>query len=676
MSKDTEMDDIENVGIMQGFLEEEEDDLEEEGEGDEENSAASALNRRPNSPEILMNNLRGDMRSVDARREELADLVGYAAAAETPDSVLAMLQPVLAQQGGLGALPQSGPMAQGPQPPMGGPMPPMGGPVPPGGPPMEALVPPGGPPMPPGGITAAPGGPMPPMGGPGGPGAPPMPPIGMKDGGLVQRFQDGSDEEGVTPAEDSNAPSMSVTPEMLEIARAGMTRLLSQQPAAVPDLRQMTKEREKLYGELLGEDKNAQQAQLLFALAQRGLQLAGNVDARGRPLVGSPLSRFATVASDAVGDIGQFISDADKRQSTIRMAALQAAEKEAEQVRAGNIRTIESQRKFFGDVLRSAGRTPTSVFGKGSWEWSIINTPGLLQAYVDGETTPDEDNLIVSAATKLTRPTTEYYTDDQGRVAPRQKPGYSLPFLDAAMAARARLDATGGRRPPATPGTVPASPTTDSPELPSSTPEDSSAAEAGGAPRVQAGGVSAGERAFAEPTLWNAAQSGIGLVPKVTSELARSIPIEAAGEMGRTQQQAASTITKLAPRVTIALRETARLSNAEREDINLYLNLEPRFFENRIGYLNNLVSLGQVLYRIRNDALDKAADRSLSNTVTNEQRFKARDIQAIIDMVGIPPIVSSLDEYRRLPLGAEFLVYSQNKEAWVPDRRKPLPDEQ
>ena len=118
--KDKMMNDIENVGIMQGFLDEaaeKEDELEEE-EGSEEASAARVLNRRPDSPEILMNNLRGDMRSVDARREELADIVGYDAAVESPESVLAMLQPVLAQQGGIGALPQSGPMAQGPQPPM------------------------------------------------------------------------------------------------------------------------------------------------------------------------------------------------------------------------------------------------------------------------------------------------------------------------------------------------------------------------------------------------------------------------------------------------------------------------------------------------------------------------------------------------------------------------------
>jgi hypothetical protein len=98
-------DDIENVGIMQGFMDSMADEGDDEGDDDPE----AMLDRRPDTPEILMNNLRGDMRSVSARRDELADLVGYQAATETPDSVLAMLQPVLAQQGGggIGALPQS-----------------------------------------------------------------------------------------------------------------------------------------------------------------------------------------------------------------------------------------------------------------------------------------------------------------------------------------------------------------------------------------------------------------------------------------------------------------------------------------------------------------------------------------------------------------------------------------
>ena len=168
-------DQIENVGIMSGFMDDIEELMaeisEEEMNGMEEGDEADMaqmMNRTPDSPEILMNNLRGDMRSIDARREELADLVGMREAEETPEGVLALLQPVLAQQDAVAAMPM--PM---PAPPM--PAPPM--------PPMPAQ---------PSGIetisvdeTVVPA---------------------MYKGGSVQNFNRGSGQMGVTPAQ-SMSPS-------------------------------------------------------------------------------------------------------------------------------------------------------------------------------------------------------------------------------------------------------------------------------------------------------------------------------------------------------------------------------------------------------------------------------------------------------------------------------------
>lgn len=113
-----------NVGIMQGFEDDDEEEDEDENEGpDEEMSSAELTRRTPQSPEILMNNLRGDMRSVDARYEELAQMVGEEAAMGTPPEVLALLQGQMAQQqqAGIGALPQAPempPELMGGQPPM------------------------------------------------------------------------------------------------------------------------------------------------------------------------------------------------------------------------------------------------------------------------------------------------------------------------------------------------------------------------------------------------------------------------------------------------------------------------------------------------------------------------------------------------------------------------------
>ena len=114
-----------NSGIMAGF----EDDM-ENMQPEEPEEQMSPMARTPQNPEILMNTLRGDMRSVDARVQELAQMVGEQAAMETPPEVLALLQAQLGQQaqGGIGALPQSAgmPPALGamPQAPQG--MPPQG----------------------------------------------------------------------------------------------------------------------------------------------------------------------------------------------------------------------------------------------------------------------------------------------------------------------------------------------------------------------------------------------------------------------------------------------------------------------------------------------------------------------------------------------------------------------
>lgn len=136
-----------NTGIMAGFEDEMPEEMPEEPESDMPQMA-----RTPQNPEILMNTLRGDMRSVDARVQELAQMVGEEAAMETPPEVLALLQAQLAApQAGIGALPQGQGMAPPAMPPQGGIPMPQGmegaGPFPQGGAEQAPPTPDGMPPM-------------------------------------------------------------------------------------------------------------------------------------------------------------------------------------------------------------------------------------------------------------------------------------------------------------------------------------------------------------------------------------------------------------------------------------------------------------------------------------------------------------------------------------------------
>ena len=115
--------------------------------------------RTPDNLEIIANNLRGDIRSMDERYLELAGMVGEAAF-DTPEEVLALMQSQLQQQGAPAAAAPPPPPAASPKmggiealmagnapqqgAPQGMPMPEQGMPMPPGMPPgpggIEGLV--------------------------------------------------------------------------------------------------------------------------------------------------------------------------------------------------------------------------------------------------------------------------------------------------------------------------------------------------------------------------------------------------------------------------------------------------------------------------------------------------------------------------------------------------------
>jgi hypothetical protein len=347
-------DEIENVGIMSGFMDELEEliseidaeDLEKNKGGDEADTA-KLMGRTPNSPEILMNNLRGDMRSVDARREELADLVGMREAQETPEGVLTLLQSVLAQQEAVPPMPMAPPMPpQGMPPEMMGGMPPemMGG------------MPPQGMPPPPMGIEAV---------------MPDMP--GMYRGGPVQNFNRGSGQMGVTPASDAFAayPSDVVEEakrrvrhmvdggmvqkydrggvvqhfqngsteevvssagrypaETVQGANAYIQQLLEQEPSAANiDLATAMNSEAELYKTLgLGTDPKDAQAQMLFDIGQAAFGYAGNVGADGRPMQGSAAARLSQSLGPLAGRVGARAGQMSKEAQALKMMALKGAQ--------------------------------------------------------------------------------------------------------------------------------------------------------------------------------------------------------------------------------------------------------------------------------------------------------------------------------------------------------------
>ena len=405
-------DEVENVGIMSGFMDDIEELMEEISEAEmngveegDDADMARMMNRTPDSPEILMNNLRGDMRSIDARREELADLVGMRQAEETPEGVLALLQPVLAQQDAMAAMPMPMPAPQMPPPPM---------------PPMPAQ---------PAGIesitvdeTVVPA---------------------MYKGGSVQNFNRGSGQMGVTPAQSmspsgvryyaNGTPEAGVvssgrfSPTAVASADQYIKTLLEARPSAptTADLPTMMGQEAALYETLgLGTPKEATQAQMLFDLGQAALQFGSNVGADGQPMRGSAAARLAQVAGPLAGRIGARAGEMSKEARALKMLALQSAQGKIATAQAADIALAERQGDLAVEIAKQdpAARMLTEADFQlpqyagldSSLPWQIDST-GKLSIAGGREPAPlvdmGENTLERVGVTALVQPLVDSYTN-------------------------------------------------------------------------------------------------------------------------------------------------------------------------------------------------------------------------------------------------------------------------
>jgi len=664
----SEDDDIENMGIMQGLMDLMDDEGDDEGGEDPE----MMMERRPGSPEILMNNLRGDMRSIDARRDELADLVGYQAATETPEQVLAMLQPILAQQGGggIGALPQSQPMAQGPQPPM------MGG--------APGMPPPGMPPMPPdagmappsdqGGIAAlmasigggAPG--MPPPGPPGAPPAMPpgdMPPMAMARGGYVQNFQAGSDENGVAPADEAvpaeaEANLIQYPPDLVAAAKKSGMELFNKQPTVAPTLSAAMLARLPEYNKLLGPDKAASEAQLLFDLGQRAFGFAANTDDAGRPLTGSFVSRLAGATRTLPAAIGKRIDEIGKIDRQLKVLALQQGEKDIDQVNAQNSDLQKRKNELMNQIntaqgrlaaadvrvkgaaaaaaAKAAGTPKEGPLGKGN-KGDILNT--LIQfapLYAAGSLEPEQRNTFMTAVTDYTQPTIIESTDPETGLKSTRVQRNELPdFVREALGGKAPKPSTtttvGGVAPPvlkANPVGLTAS---------------------GTKPEIFQVATTAPKSTF-----FDLAATGTGFVPVLVAGVARNVPLSAAGNIGPEFQQSTAMLESMTNRVVNTLQENPRFADAERQQILGELKLAPRIFSNKNSYINQIIGLDNVLEGIEKKTRNIQNEPRTGISARNDATKKLEELAAVRDLLGIQQrTVTDPAVWKTLPPG-EYIV--------------------
>ncbi len=616
-------DEVENVGIMQGFMDDMEDIFEEEDESsDEDYETGKMMGRTPDSPEIIMNNLRGDMRSVDARVEELAEMVGYRAAAETPMEVLALLQPVLAGQGagqGIASLPMGA---------AGQAMPPM--------PPVPAapqMQPAGAPPaMPAGGIASLPQGQSAPM--------------AMAKGGLVQYFQDGSDEDGVTPISDT--PSSGTVSQMLRnAAEDEVMRLLAQKPMAVPSLQFAMEERIPTYQSLMGaSDKDAMRAAMLFDIAQTALGYAGNVGPQGQPLRGSQAARLAAATSALPGQIGARLTAQQQQDQAVRLAALQAAEKDIQSIREANLDLTKEQRSLMSSLARTPTGTGTSsVFGSGMEGRARAFVTENAALYAAGQLTPEEDQQFDMAVSIISQPRTEIdpITQLPVRIAP------TLPeFLQDALAAR-------GRTPAASTAAAPAE-----------TAEGEAVAILERNP-LQARPRSDSYYEQNMPSLFNAATAQ-GPIPALKSvvfqtPLLNTLAASDAGSVTQGRQFIEATKNALTAGFQAG---TDRFSNTERQQLLNDLDVAANVIDTPEAFQTRMFALDDALQRFQEAALSTYRNTQMPAESRRAAAGKLADIHEIRALIGAPLHLNGVEDPRareialNAPVGTPLYIVDSN----------------
>jgi hypothetical protein len=648
-----EDDDIENMGIMQGFMDSMDDEGDDEGEGED---PEMMMERRPDSPEILMNNLRGDMRSIDARRDELADLVGYQAATETPEQVLAMLQPILAQQGGggIGALPQSQDMAQGPQPPMMGGAP---GAPPPGMPPMPPDAGMAPPPPDQGGIAglmAGMGGGAPGAGAPP-PGMPPsdMPPVAMARGGYVQNFEKGSDEEGVTPVgQNPSGDLMMFPPDVVAAAKKASMNLFNQQPVATPTLSDAMGARLPEYTKLLGSDRGASEAQMLFDLGQRAFGFAANVDDSGRPLRGGFMSRLAGATRTLPAAMGKRIDEISKIDRQLKVLALQQGEKDVDQITAQNAELQKRKGALINQVLtaqsridaknaggKDKGLSGPSPFGTGKEGLQLQMISEFAPLYAAGSLLPQQERNFLMNVRDYTQERRTRYTDPLTGLEKVDIQRNELPdFVKQAL----------GDKAPA-PSTTTSASGAVSPAALKTGPIGLTASAAN--PEIFQIASTAPKSSF-----FDLAATGTGFVPVLVAGVARNVPLDAAGKIGPEFQQSTAMLQSMTNRVVNVLQENPRFAVAEQQQILKELKTAPRLFSNKNGYINQIIALDNVVEGLQKRQESVRDEPKTGVTARQEAIRKLEDIASIRELFGIQQrTITDPAVWKNLPPG-EYIV--------------------
>jgi hypothetical protein len=467
--------------------------------------------------------------------------------------------------------------------------------------------------------------------------------LNMANGGIVQRFQEGSDEDGVTPA--GTQAQRFYSPEMVSTAQSEILNFLAQRPAQEPSLSAQVALRRPIYQGLLGDTKDLTQAQILFDIAQGAFQYGANVDEQGRPMRGSQAARLMGAFRGVPARIGARAAEMEKQERAVSLAALQAAEKDIANIRDSNTKLVDAKRRIYSDIAKTSG---DAGFGKSVKGVALNTIYQLAPQYAAGTLPPELDRKFEASITEYKQLT--YFPDPvTGELKPRVP---ELPqFAQDAINARRGLSkvAPGAATPP---GAAQGAPTTTGAAVPGT------AVAAAGAPTTDqgagliptAGGVPA--KGQVRPlTIWDSAPDIAGPIPKAATTAAYYISGSIAPEM----QQKRVFVNQAVRDLIMNLQNSPRYAEGERLQIQAEVDIGPRFFDDAEGLRNRIVGIDDFLARKQTNAEREGYNDQLPVDTRRDYRSAAKAIADFRKILGVPVRIYNIDDVRALPPGTPFL---------------------
>ena len=448
---------------------------------------------------------------------------------------------------------------------------------------------------------------------------------------------------------------------MVAAAQQGMQELIARKPQTLPDLGALARQREPAYRTILGDTKGASEAQMLFSLGQRAFNFGANTDDQGRPLRGSFVSRIAGAVRTLPQDMMARVAEIDKGERAIKMAALQASEKDIDQIQAANNELTKQKRTLFGNIVASEARIeaekqknlnkpPKGPFGSGVTGETLNIFSKMAPDYASGKLDPEQERVFLSAVTNYTQPQvrteerTDPVTGNKSYVTVESRP--ELPsFVRSALQLRgtALPNVSAAPVPSGKPGAKAPAPAGDISGAPGTVPAD--------VPAEARDAYVALKTPKDQKTLWN--QRGLVAGPV---QYLKTMPVLRVFGQVDAQADEARTFFDSARRSLIkALAANPRYPVSEMQAIEKEIDIAPAFFDNPNSLGNRLIGIEDFLNQRLKAAEVDAVNPNFPVASRQAALDEIKELKNFNKVAGIPPRVYTIEEVQALPSGTNFL---------------------